>query len=853
MSIVKSATIPFSTVGCNSPLSIYSWQLPSLFKTAEGVLFVSPCTGPSNIRSWHRVTFTCPPAADLAGQKIIQPLENAMNHKLFLKVMILFCLLAIASSAVEARPGQAAGVYTHTQLVEQAIERLQANGGYTELVNILTAYITDVNYGTIFPDTLCNPMVTDDWALHDTDVVRDVNYDNYLEFLDEKDYDRTNSDLQTGYYREFLKDPDFYAEFPPYRKALVEQLLESFRRNPRTVLDKQKIAFLFGLIAHQEADVPWHSAINGFKGVLHEIQTRYDWSHEEAELMVDLLFYTSDRSHEVDFDLYFNIKADILAAGQVYPGYGPTCHLPCTDALDKGNFDLEDYWILVVTNPIYWNDEQKELVENYVPGGIEHGSALVAAAWMDTWDTINRTIPYYVKPTATGRKDCSSWENACDLAYALRHPMPGQEIWMTAGVYTPLSLPGGSPTEDPRAVSFLLPPGVAFYGGFAGTETGRDQRDPVANPTILSGDIDGDDLNTDGNHIAENVSDIRGSNSYHVVRGQSGATLDGFIITGGDANGSIYPHAFGGGIFTDYSLTVKNVLFSGNRAILDGGALMNNGSITLVTNVTFAGNEAGDDGGALATTGTAPNFFNVTFSGNRAADAGGGVYNESLAANFINATFSSNTAGSGGAIYNTYSKFFISIPSIHNVILWGNSAPDGQMVNSSSAPVVSNSVIEGGYPYTGGTNIFAGDPKLGELGSYGGSTPTILLGPRSSAINKGNLAYCTSGKDQRGVPYQGPCDIGSYEYEGPADILYVKPNGEGDCTEGWDDACDLQTALAIELANSEIWVAKGVYTPGPANSPSATFRLQDGVMVYGGFPDTGYPTFADRDPAANFT
>jgi len=166
----------------------------------------------------------------------------------------------------------------------------------------------------------------------------------------------------------------------------------------------------------------------------------------------------------------------------------------------------------------------------------------------------------YVAPTAQGSGNCSSWANACTLQYALTHAVSGDEIWVKAGTYTP-----GSARTD----SFRIERTVQLYGGFAGTETARDQRNPRVNQTILSGDIDQNDLNTDGNFIAETPADIQGSNAYHVVNSgstNSTAILDGFAITAGQANGSGSRGNGGGIVSYAGSPTLAQLVIVGNTA-----------------------------------------------------------------------------------------------------------------------------------------------------------------------------------------------------------------------------------------------------------------------------------------------
>jgi len=172
----------------------------------------------------------------------------------------------------------------------------------------------------------------------------------------------------------------------------------------------------------------------------------------------------------------------------------------------------------------------------------------------------------FVRSGATGSATGSSWGNAFpDLPPALAAAQSavlsgassGVQVWVAAGTYSPD--PGGA---NP-ALSFDLVDGVALYGGFAGTETCLEQRDWVANPTILSGDLSVPDL-APGDCRADPVPadfDEHDDNSYHVVRAISvGSTtiLDGFTVRGGNARG-VGLDAHGGGILiVGSSLQVRN-------------------------------------------------------------------------------------------------------------------------------------------------------------------------------------------------------------------------------------------------------------------------------------------------------
>ncbi|MBS0591014.1 MAG: Ig-like domain repeat protein [Proteobacteria bacterium] len=438
-----------------------------------------------------------------------------------------------------------------------------------------------------------------------------------------------------------------------------------------------------------------------------------------------------------------------------------------------------------------------------VKGFARFGALWLALAALPVWAGTCR-----VTTAGSASNDGSDWDNAHALTLqgALGNASC-MRIWVAKGVYKPVTPANPtSPTAAERAISFNIKPGVKVYGGFAGTEAAS--YDPTSdlnrnaniatNSTVLSGDIDGNDTNTNGVDLTVDTAH-NANNSYHVVfiDGVSGAivdsgtVLDGFTITAGNANGSSagpppprqdsggglqcygvgsgkqcspsLSHLnfsgntaiFGGAISNDgtsgtSSPTISQCTFSGNSASMSssGGAIFNNGyqgtSSPTITQSTFSGNIAGF-GGAINNFGfrgtSSPTISQSTFSGN-SASSGGAIYNNGFQGTnntptISLSTFSGNSAGLGGAIVNSSSQ-----PTLVKVIFWGDSATNNgpEIYNvSSGTATISDSVIQGGCPSVGGantcSNVLNTDPKLGALANNGGPTQTMLPGSGSSAID----------------------------------------------------------------------------------------------------------------------
>ena len=349
---------------------------------------------------------------------------------------------------------------------------------------------------------------------------------------------------------------------------------------------------------------------------------------------------------------------------------------------------------------------------------------------------------------------------------------------------------------------------------------------------------------------------------YHVVQCISGegtdTILEGFTLTGGNADGPADTDKRGGGMYNyQSSPTVQNCTFSHNTAH-DGGGMYNfasrptvthssflnntaNGtgggmysrdqSHLTITHSTFSGNYAGGGGGAMVNTiYTHPKMTNCVFIENTTPSRGGAIYNYFHSNPTItHCTFSRNTADDGGGgIYNNLN----CTPTVANSILWGNS-PNQFLNIDGSNPTVTYSTIQGESLWPGEGNINADplfvDAPAGNLRIRRGS-PCIDAG-NNDAVPTGITTDlngwsrfiddpCTTDTGSGTGPI---ADMGAYEFM-PADIDYSgtvnfadisivaahwQQSGGGDLA-GADLNCDGVVDLADLAILAENWLVGGL-------------------------------------------
>lgn len=280
----------------------------------------------------------------------------------------------------------------------------------------------------------------------------------------------------------------------------------------------------------------------------------------------------------------------------------------------------------------------------------------------------------YVDAAAVGANDGSTWADAFTTVQpaldaadaAVTGGLATCDVWVKEGTYYAY--------VSSSADSFTPKKNIGLYGGFAGTETERDEADPAANKTTLSGHKSANDASAVLHVVA----------LYNVP----GVVIDGFTIRDGDAAGGGNPEdARGGG-----------VLFYGFNAPVNG----------TVRRCEITANHAGDGGGIATVWGDAtniPTVIDCDIHDNKADGSGGGMFLENPSFTLTGTTFRANTAGKGGGLWADTLLVASDVTFANNIALTGDGG--GLLLRVKAGSSLTNVIFTDNYASVNGGGLEA--------------------------------------------------------------------------------------------------------------------------------------------------
>jgi len=245
----------------------------------------------------------------------------------------------------------------------------------------------------------------------------------------------------------------------------------------------------------------------------------------------------------------------------------------------------------------------------------------------------------YVDATALTGGNGSSWSCAVkelSTAISMVNAAPAiTSIWVADGTYKPTN------NTDRSVLMQISRSNLTILGGFSGNETMASQANPVANPTIISGDIGVANNTSDNSRNLLAIFDLAASANPLVI--------DGFTVSDGNG-GNVGAAVVAYNNAPSTMISFRRCNFLNNTALTDGGAFYNILAPMTFDSCRFAGNTAGGVGGAMYT--VLSNFtFNDCVFANNTAPQGGAVYGNEGMPIFNRTVFSGNSATYGGAVY----------------------------------------------------------------------------------------------------------------------------------------------------------------------------------------------------------
>jgi hypothetical protein len=442
---------------------------------------------------------------------------------------------------------------------------------------------------------------------------------------------------------------------------------------------------------------------------------------------------------------------------------------------------------------------------------------------------------YYVNRRATGTNSGSSWANAfTNLRHALAVAHSGDFIKVAAGTYNSTSNSYSDSTFD-------IPRGVTLLGGYPNTGNPSDaQRNWGDQPTIFA----------DSLYVGKGMVVISNVDTATV--------LDGFVIRTSSGSGN------------QGSLMISNSIHvTGNHLLFQraGTAIFTDKSQATFSECVLDSNNAWSNAVVYVSDSSHVDLYNCVFSANYSTTSSFVVNNLNSTMSLINCTLVNGQGpvfhGSGGGS-----------STLRNCIFWNNlgsyqeSRMAGVDIIAGNQQLDVQNCITQSYSPNGVNNLLVNyNPRFLNIANPAGTDNKWftaddglqLTAPCSPGLNAGdNSAVAGIGTDILDRPRisNATVDLGAYEFQGspgiPLRTIYVNAaaTGKGDGSS-WQNAFKTLQQALLYCADT-IKMAAGVYITDNSMVDS-TFSVQNKTVILGGYPSTGSPTEAQRDPSRNQT
>jgi hypothetical protein len=371
-----------------------------------------------------------------------------------------------------------------------------------------------------------------------------------------------------------------------------------------------------------------------------------------------------------------------------------------------------------------------------------------------------------VRASAPAGGNGQSWSTAYnDLMAALAAVPAGAEVWVAAGTYVSTS-------------GFTIPSGRAIYGGFAGTETQRGERDPASRITTLS---------------AANLSTV-----VIMLNNSSETVVDGFTITDGRTT---LAGQRGGGVrieggaprlrgctITNCSGGVVEAGAERDAGVGGGGLYISGGAAPLIENCVIRSNSGGsgispyspsggrpggNGGGAYVVDGAMPQFVDCVFDSNSTGSGAG----ECVAGFFFSSARGRApaifvTGASLAATRCTFTRHFapngtgVFVACNRNYVGPWDGYDGGAIISSSSNLTLTGCIFHNNRAGVGGDSSSAGNGA--RPGSRGGSGGAIIGADGSITIDRCVFAGNSAGRGGSSLDYIQPFTRGGDAGNGSA-------------------------------------------------------------------------------------